>query len=174
MYDNRVTSMTEVQWQTAPERDIEGQRAFLAELKQKAADARREAERKAVYLLESRKDLDLQIAALESAWADAKHHDLLESEFLQKQADEAEELLRSEVVDFYRRTGEKQAGSGLSVRVKTSLKYAADIALGWAKINAPFLVVETIDKKKFEQIADGLEFVRTEETPSAVISWGDK
>jgi hypothetical protein len=83
----------------------------------------------------------------------------------------AEETLRESLISYYRATGKKTFDEHLSVRVNSKLEYPEAKAVEWARENAPFMIVTTVDKKKFETtVSDlGLDFVTKAEKPSAVI-----
>ena len=84
----------------------------------------------------------------------------------------AENALREALIANYNETGVKTFDSDLSVRVTETVKYSTETALNWAKINAPFLVQEVLDKKGFDPIAKAqkFDFVEIECKVSSVIS----
>lgn len=90
-------------------------------------------------------------------------------------AHRAEQDLRAAIVEAFAETGQKQLGNGMSVQVRTKLKYHEGTALDWARQNAPVCLIESLDKKAFEAIAKTrhLPFVSIVETPVAVIGKGE-
>ena len=52
----------------------------------------------------------------------------------------------------YRVTGNKKPFDGVGIREITRYVYETEGAIKWAKENAPMVVYETVDKKKFEKI----------------------
>lgn len=80
-----------------------------------------------------------------------------------------EDKLRQMAIDHYNETGEKSLDENLSVRVTKFFDYDMKEALAWAKENAPILIVQSIDKKKFEKFAPDCDFVTIDEKVSSVI-----
>jgi len=124
---------------------------------------------KAVESLEE--DLAVKIAELRAQHV-AAHQDSYDS--LATATEKFVEInheLRERMVDHYVKTGEKVIDENLSVRVTTKLEYANSEAVEWAEVNAPIMIVKSVDKKAFESLprVKDLEFVRVEETPVSVI-----
>lgn len=69
----------------------------------------------------------------------------------------------------------KQLGYGLSVRVVEKLDYPMDRAVGWAKVNAPYMIRETVDAEIFVATMKALgagmpDFVEVERKVTPVVS----
>ena len=90
-------------------------------------------------------------------------------------ADNYDEQLRIEetaLIENYKLTGEKTFDKECGVAVTTKYEYKPEDAVNWAKVNAPVLVVESVDDKAFKKmpmIAD-LDFVTVTETPVAKLA----
>lgn len=61
--------------------------------------------------------------------------------------------IQEDAINAYKATGNKHPEEGVTIKVFTRLQYAPEDALAWAEANAPFLVVKTVDAKKFEALA---------------------
>lgn len=119
---------------------------------------------------EIKAELDAEIAEAEARWRE-RHSELLAScGSVGEQLDASDQALRSSLIDWSRRTGNKTFDDHLSVRINTKLEYSAEAATEWAKENAPFVL--TIEKKAFEAIAkhQDLRFVNKVESYSSVIA----
>jgi hypothetical protein len=157
---------------TATTTETMGDRVNARVIKQFLLTARENAQHTAQILNERRQPLNEQIMALNVRF-DEDNAELLD----QLSAAEAEttkwdEQLRRLAVYHYEETGEKKLDADCSVRVTTKFQYDAGDAVAWAEKNAPVMIVKSVDKKAFEslpQIGD-LEFVKTVETPTAVIA----
>lgn len=115
--------------------------------------------------------LDEQIKALTVQWEANNAELLAERADIADVAAETETKLRADIVNAYlANPSSKTVAPGLSVRVNTSLKYDPDSALEWATTHKLALA---LDRKAFETFAKanpaGFDFVKTIETPSAVI-----
>ena len=77
---------------------------------------------------------------------------------------------------LFRETGDKKPFPGTSIREMTRYEYEMAGAVKWAKENAPMVVFETVDKKKFEKIlsvtpAEILpEYINVWKEPTATIA----
>lgn len=60
------------------------------------------------------------------------------------------------VPEMYHETGNKAPAEGVSIKIFKILRYDPDEAMTWAKHNAPHLVVESLDIKRFEKVATTL------------------
>src|SRR5690606_15616990 len=85
----------------------------------------------------------------------------------EKQALDAE--LRASAILNYQNTGKKTLDENLSVRVSKSFDYDIKDAVKWAELNAPILIEKSIDKDKFKEFAEDLDFVTVHETVTSVI-----
>lgn len=63
--------------------------------------------------------------------------------------------IQEDAISAYKATGNKHPEDGVTIKVFTRLQYNPEEALAWAKTNAPFLVIESIDAKQFETLAKG-------------------
>lgn len=154
------------------ETTLEERRARLAALNAAAIEI-------AVLLEEKQADLDAQIAALRAKWQ-AENAETIEiaKDALQRAEDEEEALRAAIVAEYWRRRGEdpnasKQIGDGMSVQVRTRFQFDLEAATRWAKVNAPILVIETVDERAFANYLKTArelpEFVEVAESISAVI-----
>lgn len=143
----------------------------LGALKENAVAARTAFEQAEAEIFVHREQLAAEIQRLQTEFSE-RHADAISAiEEKRLFAETCEATLREAIVDFYNRYREKQLGSGLSVRVTKKIRYEETQAIEWARANAPVCIVEAIDKKRFEALADGLDFVETIETVVPVISW---
>lgn len=65
---------------------------------------------------------------------------------------ELEEEIKEAALFDFQVTGNKKPFDGVGIREMTKFVYEIEGAVQWAKVNAPMVVYETIDKKKFEKI----------------------
>ena len=108
-----------------------------------------------------------EIAKTELGQALAKQEVTLAA--LRSDATVLDACIRSLAVEEYNKTGSKSPAPGIGIRVTKRLEYDEDVALEWARTNAPVLVVESLDKKGFEKLAPA-EIVTVEECPTATIA----
>lgn len=86
------------------------------------------------------------------------------------------EVIHMATVDAFKLTGNKKPWEGVGIRETTKYVYEMAGAVQWAKENAPMVVYETVDKKKFEKIlsvtpADLLpEYIHVFKEPQPIIS----
>lgn len=85
-----------------------------------------------------------------------------------------EASIKAEAVAVYGLTQDKHPAPGVTVQDKTALVYDEAAALGWVKVNAPFLVVESLDRRGFDPLVKAgkvpANVARVEAAPTAVIS----
>ncbi len=78
-----------------------------------------------------------------------------------------ENLIRSEAIREYQRTGEKKFGQ-VGIRITTNYMYTEENALNWAKEHNLCLALDKTAFKKQLKV-QLLDFVQTEEVPTATI-----
>ncbi len=141
-------------------------------LKNLIHENRLEAEQAALSLADKRKAVDEAIVAIEKQYADENFNLLLQQKEATESATSYDQQLRELAVSFFNETGEKRLDADVSVRVNTKFQYDNTTAVAWAEINAPVLIVKTVDKKSFESLPQvaALDFVEKVETVSAVIA----
>lgn len=81
----------------------------------------------------------------------------------------AEAALRQLTLEAFARTGERQPGPGVAIRLVKRVRYEFAAAFAWAKVNGMAL---TLDAKAFEKIAIAtpLPCADVEEVPQATIA----
>jgi hypothetical protein len=133
---------------------------------------RTEAAQVAEVLGPKRAEVDKAIAALEKQYADENFNLLLQKAEAEEAAADYERQLREMAVQHFTDTGEKRLDADVSVRVNTKYEYDNTAAVAWAEINAPVLIVKTVDKKSFESLPStpDLPFVQKIETVTTVIA----
>ncbi len=146
--------------------------AGIPELKTRLAALRvNEAEIES-FLAPKEKELDQAIAEVQ-ARHDAQNRELLDlAQQVRDEREKAEADLRTALVDHFKATGQKTFDKDLGVRVSEKLEYADEEALVWATMNAPFMVVRSVDKKAFENVAklQKLVFVTITPTVTATVA----
>lgn len=145
-------------------------RADISALKTKLVLARKYAAQAEFAYGEKYKELIEVLEATRKSWEVLNASVVAEHERTKDYLERVEKDLRQQLVDWSKETGEKRFDDHLSTRCIVKLDYELDDATGWAKTNAPFILVA--DKKQFEQIAkkQELEFVTKMPTYSAVIA----
>lgn len=89
---------------------------------------------------------------------------------------ELEEEIKEAALFVYKLTGNKKPWEGVGIREMTRYDYELVGAVKWAKENAPMVVYETVDKKKFEKILsitspeDLPEYIRVFKEPTVTIA----
>ncbi len=75
------------------------------------------------------------------------------------------EVLRIEAEEEFKEKGEKKLLGGIGIRILTKFLYTEGHAIKWARDKMPVAIVESIDKKQFENFAkdNELDFVEKEE-----------
>lgn len=133
---------------------------------------RSEANQAAEALAPKRQAVDEAIAALEKQYEDENFNLLLLKKEAEESAASYDAQLRQMAVDYFKETGEKRLDADCSVRVNTKYDYDNTAAVAWAEINAPVLIIKTVDKKAFESLPStpDLAFVEKIETVTAVIA----
>jgi len=83
---------------------------------------------------------------------------------LQNDIKEYRTTITEEALDEFKLDGNKKRLGGVGIKVMTSMNYADEDAIEWAKINMPICVVEALDKKTFKNFAKehDLDFVKLE------------
>ncbi len=137
----------------------------ITELKEKLAVLRDNSQKWALAYKTEQEWLEARMNDLTGLW-NSKNSELIKS-YNEANAETAavESELRAALIAHYEATGEKIFDKELSVRVTSTIKYAEDRALDWASANAPFLILHSIKKKQFEEIAktEKFDFVEIEE-----------
>jgi len=127
----------------------------------------------ATKMLEAgRSYLESQIEKAKAEFADNYDEQLRIEETALIDLATAEHELRTALIENYKLTGEKTFDKECGVAVTTKYEYKPEDAVNWAKINAPVLIVESVDDKAFKKmpmIAD-LDFVTVTETPVAKLA----
>ena len=133
---------------------------------------RDEAAQVAETLAPKRALMDEIIADLEKKYAEDNFNLLLQQREATEAANDYDLQLRAMAVQHFESTGEKRMDADCSVRVNTKYEYDNTTAVAWAELNAPILIVKTVDKKAFESLPStvDLEFVEKVETATAVIA----
>lgn len=116
------------------------------------AAAETEGSRMAVALAE----LERRQVAVKEQWEKDFAATLEDCENTDQIFREADEKLRSSLIDWHLATGDKTFDKHLQVRVTEKLEYELESATDWAKENAPYVLVA--DKKKFEAVAKTTKF----------------
>lgn len=115
--------------------------------------------------------LKAAIADLTAKWDEENAADVKAYENAKAAFDTTEMNLRAEAVEYYRETGNKTFNENVGVQVRKSLEYEMAKAVKWAEVNAPIMIVKSVDKKPFETLAEtqDLDFVKKIEKVSAVL-----
>lgn len=93
-----------------------------------------------------------------------------------KSLSELEASIREAAIADYKVTGNKKPWDGVGIKEMTKYDYELAGAIKWAKENAPMVVFETVDKKKFEKILSVTdpktlpEYIRVYKEPTATIA----
>lgn len=112
---------------------------------------------------------DAEIAAIRQKYQDENADFFRDYKAANEELLSAEAALREALTTWGETSDTATFDENLSVRVSVALKYETSKAVEWAKIKAPFLIEKSINKKKFELIAMGLDFVEVKKITTAVI-----
>ncbi|MBX3288413.1 MAG: hypothetical protein KF855_03615 [Acidobacteria bacterium] len=143
---------------------IENLKAELAAARAAAQPLNEELEKTTGFLTQKIEDLRNQ-------WLKDFADLIQQTDSANQSRNEAEQNLRTALIEYYETTGEKTYDKELSVRETTHFEYEMADAVRWALDNAPVLLT-SVNKKLFEVMAEALNinFVSKIPNVSAVIA----
>lgn len=145
---------------------------FFETLKQTAMQSRSALDEATAPADEAREALKAKIEAITKSW-EIQNAEVLQLEASAKVIHEVDDAtIRDYAVKYFKETGEKQIGFGISVRVGTEYVYDEDKAREYA-IDHEMPHLLKVDGTKFKKFASvtPLDFVSTEPKVSAVVSY---
>lgn len=120
---------------------------------------------------EKQESLKAAIAELTAKWNEENAADVKVYEDAKAALDTIEMNLRAEAIEFYNETGLKTFNENVGVQIRKSFEYSMADAVKWAEVNAPVMIIKSVDKKPFETLAEtqDLDFIKKVEKVSAVL-----